>query len=89
MSQLSQQLHQLAADLAAIADRLDAAEFRNRPPLSRARTAREVDAIEPNPAAAPPCPVHGSPMKISRHGGGFFCPQRAPSPSGWCQERAA
>lgn len=39
-----------------------------------------------NPPAdpnAPMCPQHGTPMQASKHGNGFYCPQRVAESGGW------
>ena len=37
----------------------------------------------------PNCPVHGTPMRASNHGAGFFCSKKAPTQSGYCDQKAA
>ena len=34
------------------------------------------------PAGTPICPTHGSPMKDSKHGGGFYCPRKVADTGG-------
>lgn len=39
-------------------------------------------------AAPPQCPAHGSPLKRSKRGGGWYCP-RQDDAGGWCKASAA